>query len=72
MCRRVDPVKWADVSEDRIASIFRIEKTASEEPEWAVSSRQCIVKVIIVQIGESAEKRCNVFPDKAKHVQVLK
>jgi hypothetical protein len=32
--RRVDVVDWADVSEDRIASIFRVEKSASEEPAW--------------------------------------
>jgi hypothetical protein len=30
--RRVDVVDWTDVSEDRIASIFRVEKFASEEP----------------------------------------
>jgi hypothetical protein len=32
--RRVDVVDWTDVSEDRIASIFRVEKSASEEPAW--------------------------------------
>jgi hypothetical protein len=26
---------WPDVSEERIASIFRVEKSASEEPVWA-------------------------------------
>jgi hypothetical protein len=26
---------WTDVSETRIASIFRVEKSASEEPAWA-------------------------------------
>jgi hypothetical protein len=35
--RRVDVVDWTDVSEDRIASIFRVEKSASEEPAWAGS-----------------------------------
>jgi hypothetical protein len=39
MWRRVDPVKWTDVSEGRIASVFRVEKSASEEPAWAGSSR---------------------------------
>jgi hypothetical protein len=34
MWRRVDLV-WTDVSEERIASIFRVEKSASEEPAWA-------------------------------------
>jgi hypothetical protein len=32
---RVDPVKLTDVSEERIASIFRVEKSTSEEPAWA-------------------------------------
>jgi hypothetical protein len=26
---------WTDVSEERISSIFRVEKSASEEPAWA-------------------------------------
>jgi hypothetical protein len=34
MWRRVDLV-WTDVSEERIASIFRVEKSAIEEPAWA-------------------------------------
>jgi hypothetical protein len=34
MWRRVDLV-WTDVSEERIVSIFRVEKSASEEPAWA-------------------------------------
>jgi hypothetical protein len=33
MWRRVDLV-WTDVSEERIASILRVEKSASEEPAW--------------------------------------
>jgi hypothetical protein len=33
MWRRVVLV-WTDVSEERIASIFRVEKSASEEQEW--------------------------------------
>jgi hypothetical protein len=35
----VYPVKWTDVSEERIASIFRVEESASEEPAWAGNSR---------------------------------
>jgi hypothetical protein len=38
MWRRVDLV-WTDVSEERIAPIFRVEKSASEEPAWAGDSR---------------------------------
>jgi hypothetical protein len=34
MWRRVDLV-WAEVSKERIASILRVEKSASEEPAWA-------------------------------------
>jgi hypothetical protein len=34
MWRSVDVV-WTDVSEERIASIFRVEKFASEEPACA-------------------------------------
>jgi hypothetical protein len=33
MWRRVGLV-WTDVSEERITSIFRVEKSASEEPAW--------------------------------------
>jgi hypothetical protein len=32
--RRVDLV-WTDVPEERIVSIFRVEKSASEEAAWA-------------------------------------
>jgi hypothetical protein len=39
MWRHVDPVKWTDVSEESIASIFRVEKSTSKEPAWAGSSR---------------------------------
>jgi hypothetical protein len=34
MWRRVD-LGWTNVSEERITSIFRVEKSASEEPAWA-------------------------------------
>jgi hypothetical protein len=37
--RRVDVVDWTDVSEDRIVSIFRVEKFASEEPASVQSTR---------------------------------
>jgi hypothetical protein len=39
MCRRVDLVNRTNVSEERIASIFRVEKSASEEPAWAGGCR---------------------------------
>jgi hypothetical protein len=41
MWRRVDVV-WTDVSEARIASIFRVEKSAGEEPAWAGGCRLLI------------------------------
>jgi hypothetical protein len=34
MWRCVD-LMWIDVSEERIAFIFKVEKSASEEPAWA-------------------------------------
>jgi hypothetical protein len=34
MWRRVD-LMWTDVSEEHIASIFRVEKSANKEPAWA-------------------------------------
>jgi hypothetical protein len=34
MWGRVDLV-WTDASEERIISIFRVEKSAKEEPAWA-------------------------------------
>jgi hypothetical protein len=34
MWRHADLVNWTDVSEERVASIFRVEKSASEEPDW--------------------------------------
>jgi hypothetical protein len=37
MWRYVDLV-WTDVSEERIVSIFMVEKSANEEPEWASGS----------------------------------
>jgi hypothetical protein len=40
MWRRLDPV-WTYVSEERIASIFREEKSDSEEPAWAGGCSQC-------------------------------
>jgi hypothetical protein len=36
--RRVDLV-WTEVSEERIASVFRVEKSSSKEPAWAGGSR---------------------------------
>jgi hypothetical protein len=38
MWRRVD-VLWTDVWEERIASVFMVEKSASEEPAWACGCR---------------------------------
>jgi hypothetical protein len=36
--RHVD-LAWTDVSEERIASIFRVEKSVSEEPAWVGGNR---------------------------------
>jgi hypothetical protein len=40
MWRRVVLV-WTDVSEERTASIFRVEKSASEEPALAGGCKLC-------------------------------
>jgi hypothetical protein len=47
--RHVDVVNWTDVSEDRIASIFRVEKSANEEPAAATCSRRHIPEDGILQ-----------------------
>jgi hypothetical protein len=36
MWRRVDTVNWIDDSQERITSMVRVEKSASEGPAWAV------------------------------------
>jgi hypothetical protein len=45
MWRHVDLV-GTEVSEEHIASIFRVEKSASEEPTWAGGSAACIFDVL--------------------------
>jgi hypothetical protein len=45
MWRRVDLV-WTDVSEERIASIFRVENSANKEPAWADS------RIVSIPIGK--------------------
>jgi hypothetical protein len=44
MWRRVVLV-WTDVSEERIASIFRVEQSASEEPAWAGAAGFSTLKI---------------------------
>jgi hypothetical protein len=41
MWSRVD-LAWTKVSEERTASIFRVEKSASEEPAWAGGCRSAV------------------------------
>jgi hypothetical protein len=58
MWRRVDLV-WTGFSEERIASIFRVENSANEEPAWAGGCRLlsgfiCVIlKVDCKCIGEN-------------------
>jgi hypothetical protein len=55
MWRRVVLV-WTNVSEERIASIFRVEKSASEEPAWAggaISQKTAIYIVTAVKTLKS-------------------
>jgi hypothetical protein len=52
---RVDLV-WTDVSEERIASKFRVEKSASEEPAWAGGCRlERIASIFRVEKSASEE-----------------
>jgi hypothetical protein len=48
MWRRVDLV-WTDVSEEGIASIFRVEKSESEEKAWAGS---CPANPVLGSFGQ--------------------
>jgi hypothetical protein len=57
MWRRVDLV-WTDVSEERIASIFRAQKSASEEPAWAGG---CSVQVPVTCDGRSVYRSWKVW-----------
>jgi hypothetical protein len=45
MWRRVGLV-WTDVSEERVASIFRVKNSASEEPAWAGGYSEMSVHII--------------------------
>jgi hypothetical protein len=73
MWRRVDLV-WTDVSEERIASIFRVQKSVSEEPAWAggCSSRWFHAHGFFygglesVKISNSVIIICSYNQDKAK------
>jgi hypothetical protein len=44
MWRIVDLV-WTDVSEERIASVFRVEKSVSEEEAWAGGCRRLFLEL---------------------------
>jgi hypothetical protein len=57
MWRRVDLV-WTDVSEESLASIFRVEKSASEEPTWAGGcSLRHIPEDVILQLSASLKDK---------------
>jgi hypothetical protein len=55
MWRRVDLV-WTEVSEEHIASIFRVEKSASEESAWA-----CVLLPHIILKLQSIEMMAIIF-----------
>jgi hypothetical protein len=46
MWRRVD-LLWTDVSEESIAFIFWVEKSASEEPEWADGCKYLKMETVV-------------------------
>jgi hypothetical protein len=54
MWHRADLV-WTDVSEEHIASIFTVYKSASEEPAWASGSRQGCSYLSRVMVAESLD-----------------
>jgi hypothetical protein len=62
MWRRVDLV-WTDVSEERIASIFRGGKSVSEEPVWTSvhtkSTRSHIPEGVILHPNTSPKQLIN-------------
>jgi hypothetical protein len=65
MWRRVVFV-WTDVSEDRIAYIFKVEKTASEESVWASS---CILQLDLLHADlQNVTERVNGFELKTNWV----
>jgi hypothetical protein len=47
---RVDLVNWTEFSEERIASIFRVEKSAREEPAWAVGCKLSSQKTVLFNV----------------------
>jgi hypothetical protein len=64
MWRRVDLVNWTDVSEERIASIFRVEKCASQEPAWAGGFRLSHYKLVIVVGQFNVAFMCTIYPNR--------
>jgi hypothetical protein len=60
MWRRVDLV-WNKVSEELVASIFRVEKCASEKPAWAGGSVCCsYIAGCFRLVAQSASHQLNV------------
>jgi hypothetical protein len=66
MWRRLDIV-WTDVSEERITSVFRVEKSASEEPAWAVGCSSSVLFGVHVVTEDGGDiflrKVCWLSPD---------
>jgi hypothetical protein len=49
----------------------RLTYIQSEGAKERQSFGQSVIKIIVVEASETAEKPCNVFRDKAKYVQCL-
>jgi hypothetical protein len=58
--RRIDFV-WTDFSKERIASIFRVEKSESEEPDWAGRCRLLKLKLNVDFVKTGFIEQTNLF-----------
>jgi hypothetical protein len=77
MWRRVD-LEWTDVSEERIYCIFRVEKSASEEPAWVdmflqnVGSHKIYTAPHLRWRRENLKSYIHIFVTKRKSVIYLR
>jgi hypothetical protein len=58
---------WTDVSEERVASVFGGEKSANEEPAWAVGCRLSCVSKTVSSIRTGREEEWAMLPLPSPH-----